>query len=139
MEQNPSSYSPKWSNAPPSMGSGALLPCSQEATTGSHSKTDTRNLVVFNPSSRGIQSVFSWYSIRLSWYSIRLLVVFNPSRGIEISFVVFKSVSWYLNPSRGIPIRNVVFKSGSWYSNSSRGIQIRLLAFKFVSWWANSS
>ena len=65
--------------------------------------------------------------------------VFNPSRGIEISFVVFKSVSWYLNSSRGIPTRNVVFKSGSRYSNSSRGIQIRLVAFKFVSWWANSS
>ena len=53
-------------------------------------------------------------------------MVFNPSRGIEISFVVFKSVSWYLNPSRGIQTRNVVFKPDSCYSNSSRGGQIRL-------------
>ena len=33
----------KWSNTPPLRGPGALLPCSQEPTTGSHSKTDTRN------------------------------------------------------------------------------------------------
>ena len=52
--------------------------------------------------------------------------------GIEISFVVFKSVSWYLNPSRGFQTSNVVFKSDSWYSNSSRGIQIRLVVGKFV-------
>ena len=68
--------------------------------------------------------------------SLQMFLVFSPSRGIEISFVVFKSVSWYLNPSRVIQTCNVVFKSGSWYSNSSRGIQIRLVAFKFVSWWA---
>ena len=60
------------------------------------------------------------------------LVVFNPSRGIEISFMVFKSVSWYLNPSRG-------FQPVTWYSNPARGIQIRLVLFKFVSWHSNSS
>ena len=59
-------------------------------------------------------------------------MVFNPSRGIEISFMVFKSVSWYLNPSHGIQTRNVAFKSDLWYSNSSRGIQIRLVVGKFV-------
>ena len=60
------------------------------------------------------------------------LVVFNPSRGIQISFVVFKSGSWYLNPFLGIQTRNMVFKSNSWYSNSSRGIQIRLVVDKLV-------
>ena len=44
-----------------------------------------------------------------------------------------------LNPSRGIQIGLVVFKSVSWYSNSSRGIQIRLVVFKFVSWCSNLS
>ena len=29
----------------------------------------------------------------------------NPSRGIQIRLVVFKSVSWYSNPSRGVQIR----------------------------------
>jgi len=33
-------HSPKWSNPPPFTGPGALLRCSQEPTTGSHSKTD---------------------------------------------------------------------------------------------------
>ena len=59
-------------------------------------------------------------------------MVFNPSRGIEISFVVFKSVSWYLNPFRGIQTRNVVLKFVSWYSRSSRGIQIRRMVGKFI-------
>ena len=40
----------------------------------------------------GIQTSSSTRGIQIR------LVVFNPSRGIEISFVVLKSVSWYLNP-----------------------------------------